>query len=248
MSLTDLAKKLNDGLRTEKPLKYKKRKYQIMSRFEGSLTKSVKFVEKTLANCSYETYELTNERDCLIIPVGQYEKSLNRQNAAFDADELVRSFKRLRFNVSRTDEYITAKEAHEKVNNLARQQAGRNTDMVVVCILAHGTKDKMIQFSDGSLIRIPDLLRNLVNCKALMGRPKVIIVQACRGTGMADLGSTVFVPTASPDDLNFINESEEDAIRKPSDPIEGDDVIELWSSPPGNQAFRQKTLSIFSKK
>jgi len=245
MCLSDLAKKLNDGLRNEKPLKYKKKKYQIMSRFEGSLTKSVKFVEKTLTDCSYETYELTNERDCLIIPVGKYGASMNRQNAAFDADELVRTFKRLHFKVTRTDEYITAEDAYETVNDLASQQDGRNTDMVVVCILAHGTQDKMIQFSDASLIRIPVLLRNLVNCKALQGRPKVIIVQACRGTGMADLGTTVYEPVASPDNPNFINEAEEDGIRKPSDPIEGDDVIELWSSPPGNQAFRTGDISFF---
>ena len=58
---------------------------------------------------------------------------------------------------------------------------------VVVIILSHGCNEE-IEGSDNRMVALKDLTNYLsdANCRPLRGKPKVFIVQACRGSDISD--------------------------------------------------------------
>ena len=73
-------------------------------------------------------------------------------------------------------------------------------------------------------------------------------MQACRGNAQSFQGATIYDPRANADDPNApaapyietYKESNDGSMR-----LLGDDVVELWASPPQNQAFRTGDISFF---
>lgn len=61
-------------------------------------------------------------------------------------------------------------------------------DSFVCCIFSHGTNGEVIYASDGELVNLDDLTSNLMNCKKLYGKPKMVFIQACRGRDQ-DMGA-----------------------------------------------------------
>ena len=53
---------------------------------------------------------------------------------------------------------------------------------VAVVIMAHGTENDEIKFSDGEKYKLRKLLRPLLMCRNLNGKPKIVVTQFCRGT------------------------------------------------------------------
>ena len=53
---------------------------------------------------------------------------------------------------------------------------------VAVVIMAHGTENDEIKFSDDETCKLRKLLRPLLMCRNLNGKPKIVVTQFCRGT------------------------------------------------------------------
>ena len=55
--------------------------------------------------------------------------------------------------------------------------------MAILCVLSHG-KEGVIYGSDGHEVAIDGLERELNNdnCKVMVGKPKLVIIQACQGS------------------------------------------------------------------
>jgi len=71
----------------------------------------------------------------------------------------------------------------EAVESEVRDERHKNFGCHVLVIMSHGSKDNYIYGTDGrkvSLIDIYDLLTPL-NFPGMVGKPKVVIVQACSG-------------------------------------------------------------------
>lgn len=62
-----------------------------------------------------------------------------------------------------------------------------------VVLMAHG-EEGLLKGEDEKMVRLEDLFEvlNNKNCKALRGKPKVYIIQACRGGRDWDITSLVF--------------------------------------------------------
>jgi caspase 7 len=56
-------------------------------------------------------------------------------------------------------------------------------DALAVIILSHGEAEK-IYGSDGGLIAVKDILSlfNNINCRLMIGKPKMFFLSACRGS------------------------------------------------------------------
>ena len=48
--------------------------------------------------------------------------------------------------------------------------------------MAHGTENDEIKFSDDETCKLRKLLRPLLMCRNLNGKPKIVVTQFCRGT------------------------------------------------------------------
>ena len=62
----------------------------------------------------------------------------------------------------------------------------KSDQMAVLCILSHGGKG-FVYGSDGKKVKVDQFINHLDNkaCKAMIGRPKLILIQACQGCKLA---------------------------------------------------------------
>jgi hypothetical protein len=103
-----------------------------------------------------------------------------REGSIHDATNLDNLFTRLGFKVQ-TKEDQNAEDIKTLIEDEA--QRGDHGDAFFLCILSHGTRDKIVG-TDGSTV---DIEENIMapfaanRCKSLVGKPKVFLFQACQG-------------------------------------------------------------------
>lgn len=145
---------------------------------------------------------------CLIINNVIFDLELlpKRKGSDKDAYRFKEVFKQLGFSVE-SKRNLTA----EKMKSTFRQVSTRcmaKHDAVVVILLSHGTESG-IYGTDGLEVDLNDILSYFDNkkCKQMIGKPKVFIVQACRGR-MADYGVK--------DTQTFFSQPESQSFTQPS--------------------------------
>ena len=57
---------------------------------------------------------------------------------------------------------------------------------VAIVIMAHGTENDEIRFSDDGKCKLRKLLEPLLSCRNLNGKPKIVVTQFCRGQYLID--------------------------------------------------------------
>lgn len=104
-----------------------------------------------------------------------------REGSENDVAELDVLFKSLKFEVQ-TKQDLGKKQLFNTLKEVANEDHSEH-DCFVLCLMSHGKKGDHILCSGGGSIHIDEVLEmfNSVNCKTLEGKPKVVIVQACRG-------------------------------------------------------------------
>ena len=250
MTVDNLATEVNKKMRGLPPIRKqhdgKKLILQLMSKYEGGLTKDCRFYNTQVPlDLTNDCYHITGKRDCLIIPIERYSGGLtNRRNALHDAQHLRSSFLRLQFRCHVMPGFVTLKSAQTKIRELLAQQQGK--DMFALCIMAHGGPNKLIMFSDGRSIRLQNFIKQLLICPELTGKPKIVVIQACRGSAQSYQGATMYNPFSHSDHPEYtvpVSRTLSDASKEEA--LIGDDIVELWASPPENQAFRTGYVSFF---
>ena len=97
-----------------------------------------------------------------------------------DAASLKALFVRLGFNTEQYDN-LTAREMVDKLTEISKIDH-KKFDCLMVAILTHGIEGEL-HGTDGELISVKDLTKLFCNdkCPSLVGKPKIFILQACRG-------------------------------------------------------------------
>ncbi|XP_028639435.1 caspase-14 [Grammomys surdaster] len=125
-----------------------------------------------------ERYDMSGARLALTLCVTKA-----REGSEVDMDALEDMFRYLKFE-STMKRDPTAQQFLENLDEF--QQTIDNWEEPVSCafvvLMAHG-EEGFLKGEDGKMVRLEDLFEalNNKNCKALRGKPKVYIIQACRG-------------------------------------------------------------------
>ncbi|KAL5013599.1 hypothetical protein ScPMuIL_007869 [Solemya velum] len=126
----------------------------------------------------------------LLINVNEVSGKSARRGTDIDRDNLYNLLSQLHFDVIVHNDVdgLTAKEMALKLQDFAALEDHKEFDCCVICLLSHG-EEGFIFGTDGCKIALDDVftLFDNNNCKALLGKPKIFIVQACRG-GTLDRG------------------------------------------------------------
>lgn len=113
-------------------------------------------------------------------------KMKRREGTDLDAENLFRLFTGLCYDVKIFKD-LTGAKMLSTLKNVAKLDH-RNMDSLVVCILSHGLEGQLYG-TDEELIPVDMVFKpfNGYNCPTLVGKPKVFLMQACRG-GVFDYG------------------------------------------------------------
>lgn len=159
-----------------------------------------------------ENYKMSskNRGICLIINNIEFEMDIlaKRKGSDMDAYRFKKIFHQLGFQVE-SKRNLTS----DKMKKLFKQISARclsKHDSLIVILLSHGTESG-IYGTDGLEVDLNDILREFDNkrCRALIGKPKVFIIQACRGQ-IVDYG----VKNSS--QMDFFSQPETQGFTQPS--------------------------------
>lgn len=151
-----------------------------------------------------------------------HEPLSDRGGAKVDQQNLITTFEYLRYHV-RAYENLTSTQMFDKMKEISNLDHSRY-DSFICCILTHGEEGRVFG-ADGQPVDLRDFTGMMKGnfCRALINKPKVFFVQACRGE---DEDKGIYIPP------------EKDGSN-PSLPVEADFMFG-YATPPGNAAYRSR--------
>ncbi|XP_032446457.1 caspase-1-like isoform X1 [Xiphophorus hellerii] len=179
---------------------------------------------------------------------------LTRKGAEKDEENMEKLLRSLGYEVVKHND-LTAQRMNEVLHTFAEHPKLRDTDSVFVVIMSHGKREFVlgVNHSEDNKDEFPvdNIYRHLgpQECPALMNKPKIIIIQACRGeTGGSVLVSDSASAKVVSDDVsqqlpaNGGSKIVDDAIRYVH---KEKDFISLLSSTPDTVSYRREDLGSF---
>ncbi|XP_058603831.1 caspase a isoform X2 [Onychostoma macrolepis] len=198
---------------------------------------SQEFKNKILKEKGQEIYRLKEKYGrtrlaLLINNIDFNDKAMTRRGADRDEENMEWLLKELDYQVVKYKN-LSAKDMEKAVKDFARREEHAHSDSTFVVIMSHGKRDAIlgVQYTASNpsdTFPVDHIYRclNTENCPGLRDKPKVILIQACRG---GDSGR-MWVSDGEPDE--------------PLD-IEGDDFahkekdfISLMSCTPDTKSYR----------
>nr|XP_055070130.1 caspase-8-like [Misgurnus anguillicaudatus]XP_055070131.1 caspase-8-like [Misgurnus anguillicaudatus] len=115
---------------------------------------------------------------CVIINNVQFATMNDRPGSDMDEKSLNKVFNWLGFRVV-VHRNKTAAQMKDLLMDLGQKVDG---DCFICCLLSHGSKEGVYGI-DGAVVSVDEIREpfNGINCKSLAGKPKLFIIQACRG-------------------------------------------------------------------
>ncbi|XP_059178572.1 caspase-14-like isoform X2 [Physella acuta] len=174
--------------------------------------------------------------------------SNDRVGSDEDANRLHNMFKYLGFEVS-TERNKTAKEMLQVLKAFAQYRHLHSGSALAVAILTHGHENERLCGVDGQCISRIDIQQifKIGNCKQMKGKPKLFIIQACRGDSEDIL--TDSAQQLSHDSPSFYADSNKigtgAAERDLDRTAETADMCFVYSSSLGYKAYRRQMGSPF---
>ncbi|KAM6158572.1 uncharacterized protein ACDL77_023106 [Rhynchocyon petersi] len=203
-----------------------------------------KLMQKNKASEIYPIREKTNRtRLALIICNTEFESLSKRTGAEADINGMELLLQGLGYKVI-VKQGLTASDMTAELKAFAVRPEHERSDSTFVVFMSHGIRDGICGKNHSEKTRdILDVntifqMLNTRNCPKLQDKPKVIIIQACRGESRGDVwlkdSATISANSSSED----IDGYEDDAIRRSH--VEKD-FIAFYSSTPENVSWRHPT-------
>ncbi|XP_060520241.1 caspase-6-like [Cylas formicarius] len=123
-----------------------------------------------------------------------------RRGSVRDVNELIICMQRLGFNIEKGDictDY-TAEGIFKKLDEvIADSEHLSNCNCLILFFLSHGKSSEELHASD-STIKISQLWEKLAKCEELDGKPKMFVIQACKGDSYSTISGTTTLSTQPP--------------------------------------------------
>ncbi|XP_016338191.1 caspase a [Sinocyclocheilus anshuiensis] len=154
---------------------------------------SQEFKNKILRENGQEIYEIKDKSvrkrlALLINNIDFDDKDMTRRGADRDEDNMEWLLKELDYQVVKYKN-LSAKDIEEAVKDFAKRQEHAYSDSTFVVIMSHGKRDAILGVRYNPISNPSDTFPidkvyrclNTENCPGLRDKPKVILIQACRG-------------------------------------------------------------------
>ncbi|XP_064611430.1 caspase-2-like isoform X2 [Liolophura sinensis] len=106
----------------------------------------------------------------------------NRAGAEADGENLISVFRQLGYLIEYQKD-LTAQEMKDMVKTYSELDVHNHVDSCIMAILSHGDLNGMVYGVDGIRVNFKEMYGcfNIDKCPQLQGKPKLFILQACRG-------------------------------------------------------------------
>ncbi|XP_056139173.1 caspase a-like isoform X2 [Lampris incognitus] len=163
----------------------------LVSMKEQGLPGSSNLISSTKASQKENIYPVTDQsmksRMALLITNMKFDnKDLNRAGADKDEENMETLLKSWKYDVVKHRD-LSGQEIDKAVKEFSRHVNLPQTDSVFVVIMSHGIMGAVLgvhwKEAEPDMFPIDNIYKHLNtrNCQALLNKPKVIIIQACRG-------------------------------------------------------------------
>ncbi|XP_071352930.1 caspase a-like [Trachinotus anak] len=186
----------------------------------------------------------------LITNIKFTHERLNRKGAEKDEENMEKLLKALGYDVIKHTN-LTGKEINDAVMKFSEHEKVKATDSVLVVIMSHGKLGAVLGVNSNDSDETPstpdefpinDIYKHLgpEKCPALLNKPKIIIIQACRGAERGSVllcdGAKPSVPQPRPSASATEENIEDDALKFVH---KEKDFISLLSCTPDTVSYRQ---------
>uniref|UniRef100_A0A8C7WAB1 Caspase a n=1 Tax=Oncorhynchus mykiss TaxID=8022 RepID=A0A8C7WAB1_ONCMY len=179
------------------------------------------------------------------------DKSMLRRGAVKDEENIERLLRDLGYDVVK-HRNLSGQEMDEAVKAFSKREEHLLSDSVFVVMMSHGELGAImgVHYKEGDpkpdVFPITNIFTHLNtdNCKALVNKPKVILIQACRGEDLPVISGNdgfVWVSDAVPGPSHDL-ELESDSIKREHNK---NDLISLLSCTPDTKSYRDPKMGTF---
>ena len=173
---------------------------------ENKITKKINKEKQNLhpEKCSQACYDIEGERDLLIVNISKFVYEHDRYGSEEDVDLLRFEFQKRDFELfsNSLNGHVSYQDFQRLLDSYLKSK--RKPKLFAIAIMSHGVENDYIEFSDGELRSIYQILKPIFIDEKLSGVPKLIIGQFCRGTSLISTGLNVAVDSVndSPKTIN----------------------------------------------
>lgn len=199
---------------------------------------SLDFVQRMQQQQIYPIKEMSSQRTrlALIVCNTEFEHLSKRTGAHLDVEDMTKLLQDLGYTVE-VKQNLTSSDMAMELKAFAARPEHVSSDSTFVVFMSHGIREGICGKKHSEAV--PDILNvdqifqslNTLNCPNLRDKPKVIIIQACRGVRKGEIWVKDSAEDSGASPALPPEEFEEDTIRKAH--IEKD-FIAFCSSTPGN--------------
>ncbi|XP_039611001.1 caspase-1-A-like [Polypterus senegalus] len=207
----------------------------------------IKNIQEKEADSIYEVFD-KRERKRLALLINNVEfdnPKMKRNGAMEDQSQMKRLLEELGYTVD-IHNNLSAQEVEKALKNFASHEDHKLSDSTFVVLMSHGLRNGICgkHYQDGDtdifcIDKIFDIL-NTKNCGALREKPKVIIIQACRGSENGSVWVSDSLPPLSEDGLKKTHKEKDFICFCSSTP----DTVS-WRHPHEGSLLIQRTVEVF---